>query len=185
MKYMNEIQLQKLFQAVRKGKNLRDQVMLHLGYRYGMRVSEIQEIRLSDINMESRQITIQGKKNGKQLTYPPIDDNLWRKVEKWIRKVKGSEFLFPSEVNEGRPLSLQRIKTIFKCYLKKAGLGNEFSIKTLRHSRGVEMVRLGEHPATIRDWLRHKSMRSTEVYVNDVELERTSTRITQRDKRLL
>ena len=165
-KYLNEFQLKAFKSALRKHGNLRDQVMMGLTLYLGLRVTELVNIRLSDIEWESRQITIQGIRGGRRRTYPEIEEKLWAKFIKYIKREKPTDRVFP--------LTAQSAKNIFKKYAKLAGLGNNFSIHCLRHTCAMLKAKRGDSPVKIMLWLRHRSIQSTQRYFEQVLFERES-----------
>jgi len=162
-KYLNESQLKAFRQALKKGKNLRDEVMMELTLYLGLRVSELVAIRLSDIEEESRQITIQGKKGGRRRSYPEIEEGLWTKLTRYIKRAKIEDALFP--------ITDQSAKNVFKKYAKLAGLSSDYSIHSLRHTIAMMKAKRGDSPIKIMLWLRHRSISSTQQYFEQTIFE--------------
>jgi integrase/recombinase XerD len=182
IKYLDEDQQKKFLRAVRGSKSERDDLMFTLILFLGLRASEVQKIKLSDINFDSFQITIAGLKSGRVRTYD-LGGKLWRKLEKWMKggrkKIdpKGKNlFLFPSRLYHDEPITAQAIKFSFKRFAKEAGLNDGFSVHSLRHSCGVNHALDGETPIEIMKWLRHRNVASTQVYFDQVEFKNQDQR---------
>lgn len=182
LKHLNEDQLERFFRSVRKSKNVRDDLMFSLTLFLGLRVSELQRIKVKDINLDGFQITIAGLKNGRTRTYD-LEGKLWRKLLKWMREdrkkinPKGNNpFLFPSRLYHDEPITAQAIKFAFKKYAEEAGLDNGFSVHSLRHSCGILRAKNGDSPIIIQKWLRHRSVTSSQVYFEQVEFEKDDER---------
>lgn len=188
LKYLNEEQLKRFSDSVKAGKSIRDFVLFSLCLRYGLRVSELVGIKLQDINMEAEQITVHGLKNGQVRTYdltngeecyrPDREDVLFQKLKQWIRngrkKVdpKGmNPYLFPSAIYADKSVTADSAKFAFKKYLALAGLPEEFSIHSLRHSCAMLLVRANWSGIRLQKYLRHSALQSTEIYFDQVEME--------------
>jgi len=179
LKYLNEEQLKKFFQAVDKERNPLDCFIFRLILFLGLRVSEACGIRMRDLNFESFQIAIYGVKNGRNRTYD-LPSKLWRRLKRWLRVRKDfngkNPYLFPSTQLYDAPLSEQTVKMSFKKYLNHAGLNGDFSVHSLRHSCGIQMARAGESPISIMLWLRHKSVQSSQIYFEQLQDEAMNSR---------
>ena len=176
-KYLNDDQLKAFITQVEK-RNLRDEVLFKLALYLGLRVQEVCNIQLKDIQPDSRAITIQGVKNGRLRTYPDIEDKLWKKLKRYSSRID-SEYLFPSKKRLGQKMTTAAIQRLFKLYANKAGLPSEFSIHSLRHSCGILMARGKFTAIQIQMWLRHRSIMSTQVYFEQVSFERDGEQVNQ------
>lgn len=171
-KYLTERQLADLTGAIRREKNLRDGVMFGLTLYLGLRVQELVNIKLSDIEAESREITIQGIKSGRKRAYPDIEEKLWKKLQRWTRKLgKNETYLFPSPAINGQPISTQAVKDLFKKYAAMVKLPGDYSIHSLRHTCAMLKAKDNDSPIKIMHWLRHKSVMSTQKYFERVVFE--------------
>lgn len=170
-KYLNEKQLASFMSAVEKRKSLRDEVMFKLGLYLGLRVQEICNIKLKDIDPENRAITIQGIKGGRLRTYNDIEEKLWKKLSRYSKTIK-STYLFPSSRNSKGKLTTMAVQRLFKFYAKKAELPEHFSIHALRHSCGIIRAKANQSPIKIMLWLRQRSISSTQTYFEQVVFER-------------
>lgn len=175
-KYLNEKQLKALMLAIEKRNVLRDEVMMKLTLYLGLRVRELVNIELEDLDPENRAITIQGVKGGRLRTYNDIEERLWKKLSRYSRAIK-SVYLFPSSRNSEGKLTTMAVQRLFKFYAKLAELPEHFSIHSLRHSCGIIRARANESPIRIMLHLRHRSISSTQVYFEQVSFERDAERI--------
>jgi len=175
LKFLNEEELKRLFQAIDKSKDRQDQFLYRLVLFLGLRVSECTQIKLSDLNMDTPQIFIKALKNGRSRTYD-LDGRLWFKLERWLKirhrfTKKGNPYLFPSARYFDQPVTSQGLKNRFKKYADLAGLNNDFSIHSLRHSCGIIHAKKGKSPIEIMGWLRHRNVNSTQVYFEMITFE--------------
>lgn len=163
LKYLNRDQIETFKKALVEAKNLRDEISMRLCFRLGLRVAELHNLRISDLNFDSQQITVKGLKSGRTRTYD-IDDQLWKKLTRYIKKNKIEVRLFP--------LTAQSLKNVFKKYASLAGLPSDYSIHSLRHSIGIAMAQAGASPIYIMKWLRHRSINSSQIYFEQLEDKR-------------
>jgi len=171
--YLSETQLQSFMTALRKAKNLRDELFFKLVLYLGLRVTEATHLKLSDIKDDVYGIRVVGKKGGRTKTYEKIHPRIWRKLRSWIKQ-KGqtdNPYLFPSKSLYDLPIAEQTMKESFKRYAKKAGLPNGFSVHSLRHTCGIRLALQKKSPIEIQLWLRHRSLQSTMVYFEQVKFQ--------------
>ena len=168
-KYLNDSELHAFQVVIEKGKNRRDIFAFNLTLFLGLRVQELCNIKLLDIDNNEQTITIRGLKSGRVRTYD-IPGKLWRRYKAWIKDrayistAKDNDYLFPARLYHDCPLTAQAFKKLFKQYANKAELNIDYSIHSLRHSCAMIRVRAGSHPVAVQKWLRHRSLSSTEVY---------------------
>ncbi len=184
IKFLNEEELKRFSAAVKKG-SVRDFIVFGLTLRMGLRVQELCNILLDDVNED--QIRIRGLKSGKTRVYSLLDENGYRPdrenallkgLKRWIKKERRlidpqglNPFLFPSKLYVDKSVGVDVVKTNFKRLAAEAGLSEDFSIHSLRHTTAVQLVRKNWSPIRIQKWLRHKSLQSTEVYFEQVSME--------------
>ena len=186
IKFLDEEELKEFSKVIKNG-SLRDFVMFGLVLRLGLRVQELCNILLTDINQETAQITIRGIKSGKTRHYDLADENgyrpdreneLWRKLKLWMRKERNeidqherNPYLFPSKLYADRPIGVDLPKVSFKKYAQEAGLSEDFSIHSLRHTTGITLARHNWSGIRIMNWLRHKSIQSTQIYFEQLQMK--------------
>lgn len=183
-KYLNDEQLKMLMSTIERRKILRDEVIFKLGLYLGLRVQEICNIKLEDIDPENRAITIQGIKGGRLRTYSDIEESLWKKLNRYSRAIK-SAYLFPSSRNSKGKLTTMAIQRLFKFYMKQAGLPEHFSIHSLRHTCGIIRAKANQSPIKIMLWLRQRSISSTQTYFEQVVFERDAEQANEEFKTYL
>ena len=172
MKYLNERQLEPFFKSVRKSKSLRDNLIFSLGLFLGLRVQEIVNIRVEELEPETKAITIQGVKSGRRRNYPDLDHGLWRKIQRHMNTLdKDETYLFPSPRVKGKPMTTQAVKDLFKKYASTSGLSSDYSIHSLRHTCAMLMAKDNRSAIKIQHWLRHASIQSTQVYIDRIDFE--------------
>jgi len=98
-------------------------------------------------------------------------------LKRWIRRERKeidprgmNPYLFPSKLYADKPIGVDVVKAGFKRYAAEAGLSEDFSIHSLRHTCAIQLVRSNWSAVRIQKWLRHKSLQSTEIYFEQVQM---------------
>lgn len=188
LKYLDNTQLKKFFDAVRQDKEFQHEVWFNLCLYFGLRVTELTGMEMKDIRPDIRGIEIRGRKNGLNLIYRNISPVLWKKLEIWlqIRATRLCQrectYIFPTPTRKFKvikSITEQAVKNAFKKYAKIAGLDASFSVHSLRHSCGMLKAINGDHPIQIMNWLRQKSLTSTLVYLQEIEFQNQNVEASQ------
>lgn len=152
---------------------LRDYVILSLLYTTGIRVSELIQIRIRDLSLQTPfTLLVHGK--GQKSRYIPLMRNTIPVIQKYLiekkadRPEKREEWLFKNHMNE--PFTRQGINYIVGKYVKLARriapdeIPPDFSPHKMRHTTAMGLVESGVDLIYIRDLLGHVSVKTTEVY---------------------
>jgi len=147
----------------------RNKAMLELMYATGLRVSELINLRLQDIDLSQDIIRTFGK--GKKERIIPIGDFSKEYLEKYIYEYRGSmlkrnscEYLFLN--NHGNKITRQGFFKIIKKIAKEKGIKNELSPHTLRHSFASHLLKYGADLRTIQELLGHSDISTTQIYTH-------------------
>lgn len=141
----------------------RDYAMLLLGYRHGLRATELIRIKVSDVDLEGRSIYCRRMKRGLSTTHPLHADEL-RAVKQYLRQrsVKEGEALFLSE--RGQAMSRQQAHYLVRRYGDLAQVPVGVHPHMLRHGCGYALADRGADTRLIQDYLGHRSIQSTVIY---------------------
>lgn len=150
-------------------KGIRDKAMLELLYATGIRVTELVSIKMEDINLELGYLVVGGKNARERVI--PFGDSARRAVFRYVMeardkllKEKSSDFLF---INcSGKAMSRQGFWKIIKNYGEKAGIRDEITPHTLRHSFAMHMVENGADLEAVREMMGHSVLATTQAYAN-------------------
>jgi len=148
-------------------KNLRDDALIELLYSTGLRVSEVANLKLKDINLKKSEIKILGKGNKERIV---IFNN--KSKEKIIRYLKNdkrfislkTEALFQNKFKEA--LTTRSIQRILKKYLNFSGINSKYSTHTLRHTFATHLLEGGADIKVIQQLLGHSSPETTKIYTH-------------------
>ena len=148
-------------------KNLRDDALIELLYSTGLRVSEVANLKIRDIDFKKSEINILGKGNKERIV---IFNN--KSKEKIIRYLKNdkrfislkTEALFQNKFKEA--LTARSIQRILKKYLNFSGINSKYSTHTLRHTFATHLLEGGADIKVIQQLLGHSSPETTKIYTH-------------------
>ncbi|MCK9526627.1 MAG: site-specific integrase [Limnochordia bacterium] len=156
-----------------KRNGLRDYAMLTLLYTTGIRASELINLRIMDVSLQSpATLLVHGK--GQRDRYVPLFSNATKTLSDYIsryhldREHLFNDWLFKNHMNE--QLQRQGLSYIMKKYANLARsrhpewIPHDFSPHTMRHTTAMELVDCGVDLIYIRDLLGHVSVKTTELY---------------------
>ncbi len=152
-------------------KSQRDKAMLELMYATGIKVSELIDLTLSDINLSVGILHLHGSKNERII---PIYSSALKTLENYINKVRpivifnnNEERLFTNM--SGQPLSRQGFWKIVKSYAKQADIKKEITSLTFRHSFATHLLENGADLRDVQQMLGHSDISTTNVYAQLVK----------------
>lgn len=147
-------------------KGYRDKAMLELLYATGIRVTELIELNISDVDISEGIVRCFSK--GKE-RYIPIYPNAAKALREYVTLVRPQMIAMPDEdslfVNvSGERMSRQGFWKIMKYYQKKAKIDKDITPHTLRHSFAAHLLENGADIHAIQEMLGHADISSTQVY---------------------
>ena len=163
--------VQKLLQTVKEqtGKSAsRDYAIFMLLAMYGLRCSEVANLKLSDIDWRKEQIYIKRAKNCRPQILPLLH-NVGEAIIDYLKNGRPNEvdsdslfFCAPAPI---RPISCNAIASVVYRYLKYSGINIKHKgPHSLRHSHATFLINEGQTLKDVGDLLGHKSMEATRVY---------------------
>lgn len=148
---------------------LRDRAMLQLLYASGLRVSELCQLQLSDVNHEVGVVRILGKGNKQRLT--PVGRAALEALRAYLEHGRGrllkrrsSPYLFVSA--RGTPLTRQAVWKLLAKYSLRAGLGRRVWPHAVRHSFATHLLEGGADLRSVQLMLGHADISTTQVYTH-------------------
>lgn len=149
-------------------KGYRDKAMLEVMYATGIRVSELIDLNLDDVNLE---LGILKCSNSKKTRAIPLYPAALRALSVYIKEVRLLMIADPLEtalfVNiGGSRMSRQGFWKILKFYQAKAGIEKEITPHTLRHSFAVHLLENGADLGSLQELMGHSDISSTQMYAH-------------------
>lgn len=147
----------------------RDRAMLELLYATGLRVSELINLRQSQINFNQGVLRIVGKGDRERLI--PLGDE----SQRWLRDFingprmeilleRQTDFLFPTR--RGNRMTRQAFWHIIKRYAEKAGIRRKLSPHSLRHAFATHLLNRGADLRVVQLLLGHSDLSTTQIYTH-------------------
>lgn len=147
----------------------RNKAMLELLYASGMRISELTNLKLSQIDFDECQVRIEGK--GKKERIVPLNDVSIKYLKLYLNdyrdfilKTKSSEYLFIN--NFGNQITRQGFFKILKKICQSKRIKKKVSPHTLRHSFATHLLNNGADLRVIQELLGHENLVTTEIYTH-------------------
>ena len=141
----------------------RDKLIIELFYFTGMRLSELINIKTSDIDKVNSQIKVIGKRNKERLI--PITFNTLKDLNEFINFYEIENFLFVE--GNGKKLYSKKVYRIVNKYLAKISSIKKKSPHVLRHSFATHMLNNGADINAIKEILGHANLSATQIYTHN------------------
>jgi integrase/recombinase XerD len=152
-----------------KPQGHRNRAILEMLYSCGLRVSELVNLRISDLFFDDGFIRVIGKGDKQRLI--PVGEpavkavGLWMDIRRHWPVVRGCEdCLFVNR--RGRKMTREMVFLIVKEQAEVAGIHKEISPHTFRHSFATHMVENGADLRVVQEMLGHESILTTEIYTH-------------------
>ena len=148
----------------------RNRAILEVLYSCGLRVSELVELKFSDLFYDEGFVRVIGKGNKERLV--PLSKSVEREIQKYVEKTRstlkikaGNEnFIFLNR--RGSKLTRVMIFLIIKDLARKIDLKKKISPHTFRHSFATHLIEGGANLRAIQEMLGHESIITTEIYTH-------------------
>ena len=147
-------------------KGYRDRAMLELLYATGIRVSELINLDVTDVNLAAGIINCRGRDKIRSI---PLYPAAIKALREYIEFIRPDMIASPTErslfVNiSGERMSRQGFWKIIKAYQQKAGIEKDITPHTLRHSFATHLLENGADLHAIQEMLGHSDISSTQIY---------------------
>ena len=148
----------------------RNRAILETLYSCGLRVTELINLKISNINFKEGYIKVIGKGDKERLT--PIGSNALKYISIYVNEVRihqkisknHEDFVFLN--NRGSKLSRVMIFTLIKKIVYKVGIKKNVSPHTFRHSFATHLIEGGADLRAVQEMLGHESITTTEIYTH-------------------
>jgi site-specific recombinase XerD len=152
--------VKKLFEVT---TNLKHNTMLKLCYGLGLRVSEIINLKISDIDSKNMQVFIERAK-GKKDRYANLPETILEQLRAYFIEYKPKIYLFEGQY--GGKYSTRSAQQVFKTALERSKINKDLGIHSLRHSFATHLLEQGTDIRFIQELLGHKDIKTTLLYTH-------------------
>jgi len=169
MRRLTEQQVESLIQLAKKD-SLRDATMIALQFFHAMRSSEVCELKVSQVNLDTSSIEVIRKKGSLETTQalhvhkgkPHLDER--KLLAAWLKEKPEGEFLFPTQ--KGARMNPRSWWRLFHGYCAALDIDSRLAKPhSLKHASATYLLRSGADLASVRQHLGHKSYQSTYRYL--------------------
>ena len=144
-------------------RNIKHKTAIAILYGAGLRISELLNIRLEDIDLDRKRIHIRGAK-GKKDRYANLSDRMNKMINVYTHSYHPKKYLFDGQF--GEQYSASSCRQVLKRAMKAAYITKSASLHTLRHSYATHLHERGTDIHHIQALLGHKSVKTTEIYTH-------------------
>lgn len=152
---------------------LRDKTMLEVLYACGLRVSELVELTMSQVNLRQNVVRVMGKGSKERLVPMGEEASAW--MQRYLREARPvllnnipDEVVFPS--SRAQPMTRQTFWYRIKYWADVAGIKAELSPHTLRHAFATHLLNHGADLRVVQLLLGHSDLSTTQIYTHVAKL---------------
>ncbi|MBL7052020.1 MAG: tyrosine-type recombinase/integrase [Nanoarchaeota archaeon] len=143
-------------------KNLKHKLIIMLAYSSGLRVSELTNLKVQDLDTINNTLIVnEGKGSKDRLTI--FSENLKEILLKYLCEKKESKYLFPGRKGK---LTVKSVQKIIDNAAKKARINRKITPHMLRHSFATHLLEQGTDLRYIQNLLGHSDVKTTQIYTS-------------------
>jgi site-specific recombinase XerD len=155
---LSRAEIKKIIQAT---ENSKYRLMISLGYACGLRVSEVVNLKVADLDIDELVVHIKGAK-GKKDRVSILPEKLQNDLRNLIAGKNAKDFVFES--NRGGKLTTTSLQKMFRKSLQKAQVQKPATFHSLRHSFATHLLENGVDVRYVQELLGHANIRTTQIY---------------------
>ena len=164
--FLDENEIERLLAApdLRKPTGARDKAILEVLFSTGLRVSELANLKRTEINLDSGEFAVRGKGGKVRVVF--LSDVAKQWLDRYL-KARGDDD------QKVFPITVRQIQRIVDTHARKAGIVKKVHPHTLRHSMATDLLQGGADLRSVQSLLGHASVTTTQIYthVTNVQLK--------------
>ncbi|MEK9131237.1 MAG: site-specific tyrosine recombinase/integron integrase [Patescibacteria group bacterium] len=173
VEFLEADELKRMLEAAAKTNailGLRDSAILETLFSTGLRVSELSNLKIDNVNLKRDEFTVRGKGGKTRIVF--LSDAARARLKAYLdKRTDPSPFLFASHdrAKAGRqtgPLTPRSIQRLVERYALAAGITKKITPHTLRHTFATDLLRNGADIRAVQSMLGHASITTTQVYTH-------------------
>lgn len=166
-KYLTKDEIKMLFKVT---DNIKHLMILKLCYGMGLRVSEVVNLKIENINSQDNKVHIQHAK-GKKDRYVNLPESILMELRIYYLQYKPLKYLFEGKY-PGEKYSVRSVQAVFKNTMKTAGINKTIGVHGLRHSYATHLLEMGTDISLIQELMGHNNIKTTQIYTHVTEAVR-------------
>lgn len=151
-------------------KHLWERLLYAMAYDTGMRISELVNVHINDVDLERKQVHIRESKFKKD-RYVDISSHLVRGIQKHLQLNTPVDYLFNHPQRKGIPLSKTGIRLKLKEAVKQASINKDVCMHTFRHTFATHQLEAGQNIVSVKEAMGHALLSATMIYLNIARLK--------------
>ncbi|MCW3161716.1 tyrosine-type recombinase/integrase [Chryseobacterium oryctis] len=167
-RFLTKQEVKKLLESI---ENLKHKAILTTIYSCGLRLSEVLELKLSDIKTEGKIILIRQSKGNKDRVVA-LSPRLLDLLRDYYIMYQPQNYLFEGKFNE--KYSERSVQQVLKDSLIKANITSPATVHTLRHSYATHLLENGTDIRIIKELLGHNNIKTTEIYTHITDISKSN-----------
>jgi len=157
---LSHTEIEKIIEAT---DNFKYRLMISIGYACGLRVSEVVNLKVADLDIDELVVHIKGAK-GRKDRISILPEKLQNDLQNIIAGKDGGDFVFAS--NRGGKLTTTSLQKMFRKSLVKAKMHKPATFHSLRHSFATHLLENGTDVRYVQEFLGHSNIRTTQIYTH-------------------
>lgn len=151
-------------QLLKQPRLLRQRVLFAVIYDCGLRISEVTNLKIKDVDFDREMVHIRESKHKKD-RYVPISSLALRGIDKYLKTSNPKEWLFNGKIR-GQKISRGGIRHALNSATAKIGFKKDVCVHTLRHSYATHLLEMGLDIISLKDQMGHVDIRTTLMYLH-------------------
>jgi integrase/recombinase XerD len=166
-KLPNVLAQQEIKNIIENIDNLKHKSIISLIYSAGLRISEVINLRIDDIDSHKMVIKVVDSKNHRD-RYVTLSHKVLILLRDYYKEYRPKEYVFTGQ--NGGKYSARSIQEVFRKALINAGIKKKASVHTLRHSYATHLIEQGVDIRIVQELLGHKNIKTTQIYTHITDI---------------